>query len=154
PSKGLPPLSEAAAVVGAGVKAPGGLSIDELWSALCAGRSVAEAFVDERLPEGARLTVSRVSGFDPDAYLSAVEVRRLDRAHHLAIGAAQDALDAVGGDLPPLERCAVVCGVGLGASATYEAGLGRLLERGLRGMSPLSIPMAMPSSTASLLSLR
>ena len=142
------------AVVGAGVKAPGGLTIEELWSSLCAGRSIAEPFSDERLPDDARLVVSRVSGFDPGDYLSAVEVRRLDRAHHLAIGAAQDALDSVGGDLPPPERCAVVCGVGLGAPATHEEQLGRLLAHGLRGMSPLGVPMVMPSSTASLLSLR
>ena len=72
--------------------------------------------------------VSRVGGFDPADYLTPVEVRRLDRAHHLAIGAAQDALDAAGPGLPPPERCAVVCGVGLGATATYEAQHERLLD--------------------------
>jgi 3-oxoacyl-[acyl-carrier-protein] synthase II len=142
------------AVVGAGVKAPGGTSVDELWSALCAGRASAEAFVDERLPADARVVVSRVTGFDPGDYLTPVEVRRLDRAHQLAIAAAEDALDFVGRPLPPPERCAVVCGVGLGASATYEEQLGRLLDAGLRSMSPLAIPLAMPNSTASLLSLR
>jgi 3-oxoacyl-[acyl-carrier-protein] synthase II len=141
-------------VVGAGLKAPGGTTVDELWAALRAGRSVAEPYEDERLPADARLVVSRVGGFDPADYLSGVELRRLDRAHQLAMGAAQDALDCLGGRLPPRERCAVVCGVGLGAASTFEEQHERVLRRGLRAMSPLTVPMGMPSATASLLALR
>ena len=106
------------AVVAAGLKAPGGNTIEELWAALCAGRAFAEPFVDSRLPTAADVLVGRVSGFDPSAYCTPVELRRLDRSHLLAIGAAQDAMDAYGGVLPPPERCAVVCGVGFGATAT------------------------------------
>jgi 3-oxoacyl-(acyl-carrier-protein) synthase len=145
---------EPVAVVGAGVKAPGGLTVDELWTSLCDARSTAEVYADQRLPGDARLLVSRVRGFDPSRYLSAVERRRFDRAHQLAIGAAQDALDACAGDLPPRDRCAVVCGVGLGAAAIQEEQHARLLEHGLKGISPLAIPMMMPSAMAALLSLR
>jgi 3-oxoacyl-[acyl-carrier-protein] synthase II len=48
----------------------------------------------------------------------------------------------------------VVCGIGLGASATYEQQFGELARRGPRGMSPLTVPMIMPSSIAARLSLR
>ena len=142
------------AVVGAGVKAPGGSTIDELWDALCAARSTAEVYADDRLPRDARLLVSRVRAFDPSRYLSAVERRRFDRAHQLAIGAAQDAMDSCGPELPPRERCAVVCGVGLGAAAIQEEQHARLLEHGLKGISPLAIPTMMPSALTALLSLR
>jgi acyl transferase domain-containing protein len=37
------------AVVGAGVKAPGGTTVDELWTSLCEARSRAVRFVDARL---------------------------------------------------------------------------------------------------------
>jgi 3-oxoacyl-[acyl-carrier-protein] synthase II len=88
-------------------------------------------------------------------YLSPAERRRLDRSHRLAIAAAQDAIDdAADRPLPPADRCAVVCGVGLGATATYEAQHAALLDMGLRALSPLSIPLVMPSSAAALLSLR
>ena len=40
----------------------------------------------------------------------------------------------------------MVCGVGFGATATYEAQHERLLRDGLRGLSPLVIPVVMPSS--------
>ena len=149
-----PGPAEPVAVVAAGLKAPGGNSPDELWESLCSGRSYAERFEDDRLPDDAPILVGRVSGFDPAAYLSPVEVRRLDRAHQLAVGAAQDAVDQLVGPMPAPERCAVVCGVGLGATATYEAQHANLLTGGLRDLNPLTIPFVMPSAAAALLSLR
>ena len=96
----------------------------------------------------------RVDSFDPSAYLAPREVRRLDRCQQLAIVAAQDAIDDAGIELPAPERCAVVCGVGLGSCATYEQQFLGLIERGPRGVSPFTIPTVMPSSTTVQLSLR
>jgi 3-oxoacyl-[acyl-carrier-protein] synthase II len=141
------------AVVGAGVKTPAGNHAGELWRNLCAGRPSAELFSDDRLPPGTAALVCRVSGFDPAAYLTPVEVRRLDRSHALAIAAAADALGQCG-ELPDPARRAVVCGIGLGAASTYEAQVSGLLRQGVRGVSPLTIPMVMPSSAAAHLSLR
>ena len=142
------------AVVGAGLKTPGGVTVEALWDTLCAGRSTAEVYSDERLPRDARVLVSRVSDFDDSRYLTTVERRRFDRSHRLAIGAAQDAMDDCGSDLPPPERCAVVCGVGLGAAVIQEEQHTRLLEHGLKGISPLAIPTMMPGALTALLSLR
>jgi 3-oxoacyl-[acyl-carrier-protein] synthase II len=142
------------AIVGAGVKAPGGQTVDELWTSLCEARSTAEVYADDRLPGDVRVLVSRVRGFDPRRYLSAVECRRFDRAHHLAIGAAQDAMNSCVSDLPPRGRCAVVCGVSLGAAVIQEDQHERLIAHGLKGISPLAIPTMMPSAVAALLSLR
>ena len=142
-----------AAVVGAGVKTPAGNDVVELWESLCAGRPSAEVFADDRLRQGAAALVCRVSGFDPAAYLTPNEVRRLDRSHALAIGAAADALGQCR-ELPVPARRAVVCGIGLGAASTYEEQVSRLLQGGAHGVSPLTIPMVMPSSVAAHLSLR
>jgi 3-oxoacyl-[acyl-carrier-protein] synthase II len=145
---------EPIAVVGAGVKTPAGSTVETLWDALCAARPTAEVYVDDRLPRDARLLVSRVQDFDSGRYLSPVERRRFDRAHQLAIGAAQDAIEQCDLAFPFRERCAVVCGVGLGAAAIQEEQHGRLLEHGLKGISPLAIPTMMPSAVTALLSLR
>jgi 3-oxoacyl-[acyl-carrier-protein] synthase II len=141
------------AVVGAGVKTPAGNGVGELWRNLCAARPSAKVFEDDRLPPGTAALVCRVSGFDPAAHLTPIEVRRLDRSHALAIGAAADALGQCAA-LPEPARRAVVCGVGLGAASTYEEQASRLLGQGVRGLSPLTIPMVMPSSVAAHLSLR
>jgi 3-oxoacyl-[acyl-carrier-protein] synthase II len=149
-----PAAREPIAVVGAGVKTPAGQTVDELWAALCAGRSTARPFVDRRLPSDARVLVSLADSFDPRAYLTSVEQRRFDRAHQLAVAAAHDAIGECGGRLPPGARCAVVCGVGLGAAHTQEHQHERLLEHGPRAISPLAIPMMMPSTLTALLSMR
>ena len=151
---GVQATREPAAVLSVGVCTPGGNTPDELWASLLASRSTAEPFVDERLAAGADILVSRVTNFDPGSYLTGVEVRRLDRSHHLAIAAAQDAIDALGDVRPPPERCGVVCGVGFGATATYEAQHMLLLDRGARAISPLVIPMLMPNAAAAQLALR
>ena len=141
------------AVTGAGVKTPAGNSVDELWKNLCAGHPTAEVFTDDRLPTGTAALVCRVNGFDPVGYLTPIEARRLDRSHALAIGAAADALGQCG-ELPAPARRAVVCGIGLGAASTQEEQTARLLEQGVRGLSPLAVPIVMPSSIAAHLSLR
>jgi 3-oxoacyl-[acyl-carrier-protein] synthase II len=143
------------AVVGAGVKAPGGNTVDELWASLRAGRSTAARFTDPRFGPSVRVLACRVEGFEPLDYLKPAEVRRTDRSHHLAIGAAQDAVDEAGDrGWPPPERRAVVCGVGYGVAQLVERQVSTLFDHGLKGVSPLAIPMAMPSSVAAHLSLR
>jgi 3-oxoacyl-[acyl-carrier-protein] synthase II len=115
---------------------------------------MATRFDDDRLSADMGMLACRVKGFDPSAYLVPREIRRLDRVQQLAIAAAQDAMDAAGMEMPSPERCAVVCGIGLGASATYEEQFAGLVQRGPRGLSPLTVPTIMPSSTAAQLSLR
>ncbi len=141
-------------VVGAGVTAPGGLTPDQLWVALCEACSLAERFEDDRLPEDVEVLVARVQGLDIGAYLPPVQARRFDRCQHLAVAAAQQAMDGVPWAMPPPDRCAVVCGVGLGANAYYEVQHEHLLRDGLRALNPLTVPVVMPSSTAAVLSLR
>ena len=141
------------AVIGAGVKTPAGNTVDELWKNLCAGHPTAEVFTDDRLPPGTAALVCRVNGFDPASCLTPIEARRLDRSHALAIGAAVDALGQCG-ELPAPARRAVVCGIGLGAASAQEEQTSRLLKEGVRGLSPLAVPIVMPSSAAAHLSLR
>jgi 3-oxoacyl-[acyl-carrier-protein] synthase II len=147
---------EPVAVVGSGVKAPGGCTVDELWESACAGASTARRFVDPRLPADTGLLVCLADAFDVSPYLPPAQARRSDRATQLAVGAAADAMAALAegsGALPVPERCAVVCGVGLGATATYETYHEALLSGGLHALHPLTIPMVMPSAMAAALSL-
>jgi 3-oxoacyl-[acyl-carrier-protein] synthase II len=145
--------SSPVAVVAAGVKTPAGNTADELWRNLCAAQPTAEVYTDERLPPGTAALVCRVTGFDPASYLTPTEARRLDRSHALAIGAAADALSQCA-ELPAPDRRAVVCGIGLGAASAHEEQTARLLQQGVRAVSPLAVPILMPSSVAAHLSLR
>jgi 3-oxoacyl-[acyl-carrier-protein] synthase II len=108
---------------------------------------------DPRLPPGTAALACRVRDLEAGSYLTPAETRRLDRSQALAVAAASEALAGVA-ELPEAERCAVVCGVGLPGASTHEEQLTRLLSDGVRTMSPLTIPLVMPSSVAALLSMR
>lgn len=142
-----------AAVVGVGVKAPGGCSVPELWAALTASRVVMELYDHERHPASVPVVVARVAGFDPTRYVTGRDAARMDRALLLAIGAADDALAEVV-DRPPPHRCAVVCGTGFGMSASIETSARRYERQGLIGMSPFAVLNGMHNSIAAQLALR
>jgi 3-oxoacyl-[acyl-carrier-protein] synthase II len=143
------------AVVGAGVRTPAGDTLDALWAGLCDGSSTAAPFVDDHLGVGVAVLGCRAQTGDLDPYLSVQERRRLGRIQHLAIPAAEDALNAGGGPGPlPSERCAVVAGTGFGAVDVHADEHAQLLERGLRGVRPPAVPVIMPNATAALLAMR
>src|SRR4029453_8446095 len=81
-------------VTGMGVKAPGGLTVDELWASLMEPRPAAAPVT---LFDASELSVGfacEVTGFDPEPYVGPKEVRRTDRVALLGIAASSDALDA------------------------------------------------------------
>src|SRR5690242_5345158 len=141
------------AVVGAGIKAPGGDTLDELWQRLLTGHAAISPFRHPDLPADISLMVGEASGFDPATYVSAAELRRLNRVQLLAIGAAEDALRDCG-DRPPPSRCAVVCGQGYPSSEYLEETYARIATHGLRGLSPMGVPTLMLNSTAAQLAIR
>ncbi len=81
-------------------------------------------------------------------------LRRLSRSHQLALTAAAEALESLPFDLPSPDRCAVSVGVGYGASDYTETQLANLDAKGWRGVNPLAIPLIMPNSIASHLSIQ
>src|SRR5262249_46149613 len=143
------------AVVGAGVRTPAGATLDALWTGLCDGRSTAAPYIDTHLGTEAPGLGCRTPDEDLDRYIGLQERRRMGRIQLLAIPAAQDAIDASGGPgLTGPDRCAVVVGTGFGAVDVHASEHAQLLERGLRGVHPLAVPMIMPNSTAALLAIR
>jgi len=141
------------AVIGAGVKAPGGPGLDGLWQRLLAGRPAMSRYRHPDLPEKISLVTAEVTGFDPGSYLTPAEQRRLPRVHLLAIGAADDALRDCP-DRPSPARCAVVCGQSYPSAAFLDEGYAKIAAHGIRGLSPLSVPMMMVNSVAAHLAMR
>lgn len=146
-------MNVAATVVGAGVVAPGGATLDDLWMTIRnADGTRAEVVGYEELPDIAVLGC-RASGFDPAERLERHELRRLDRSHQMAFWAADDAM-AAAGESPPPDRCAVVVGTGFGAAEFQAQQQRAFMTRGFRALSPLTIPVVMQNSIAAHLSMR
>jgi 3-oxoacyl-[acyl-carrier-protein] synthase II len=145
-----------ATVTGIGLLTPVGRGIDEVFDALCAGRSgLREPPADH--PVGKSV---QVGGFLPEidttAILAGPEAGTLDRIVVLALLTAQDALDdagiVVGRDVEP-ERVAVVIG-GVGGMASMERQVLRRAERGRAGVSPYLLPGILPNMPAARVAIK
>jgi 3-oxoacyl-[acyl-carrier-protein] synthase II len=145
------------AVTGMGVKAPGGLTVDELWDSLIAARPAAGPVTSFDAAEHSVGFACEVDGFDPVPYVGPKEVRRTDRAALLGIAAAADAVDQATADAPlgadPL-RCGVVAGSGIGGIRTLEDQVIGYAERGPGKVGPFLVPMMMANATAALVGIR
>ncbi len=126
-------------VTGVGAVTPLGLTAEETWQGLLAGRSgigPITQFDPSHLP--VRIA-GEVKGFDPARYMPFKEARRVSRASQLALAAAQEAL-AMAGLTPPLgERAGVVVGTGIGGLEWAFAQARLLWERGWERVSPFAI---------------
>ncbi|MDW8069051.1 MAG: beta-ketoacyl-ACP synthase II [Anaerolineae bacterium] len=135
-------------VTGVGAVTPLGLTAEETWQGLLAGRSgigPITQFDSSHLP--VRIA-GEVKGFDPGRYMPPREVRRIARASQLALAAAQEAVAMAG--LPPHlgERASVVIGTGIGGLEWAFAQARVLWEQGWERVSPFGIPASLPNMPA------
>jgi 3-oxoacyl-[acyl-carrier-protein] synthase II len=137
----------AVTVTGIGLVTSVGLLLDEVFDALCTGRSGLR-----RPPEGHPLHgLIDVAGFGPEidatTVMPATEARTVDRYIVMAMVAAGQALsDAgieVGRDVDPYRIAVVVSGTG--GLATLESQVVRRTEKGRLGVSPYLLPGMLPN---------
>ncbi|MFD5467508.1 beta-ketoacyl-[acyl-carrier-protein] synthase family protein [Kitasatospora sp. NPDC127059] len=138
-----PPL----AVTGIGLVTPAGCGAERTWRGVLDGRPAAAPD-----PELAGLPVvlsCRVPG-DQAVLGGGRQPWRLDRATHLALAAAREAVDDAG--LEPARwdpsRVAVVLGSAAGGVGSYERAVERLLTRGSSAVSALALPAFLPNMAA------
>jgi 3-oxoacyl-(acyl-carrier-protein) synthase len=145
-------------ITGEGVICAAGRGRDRLSRYLDAGQSALHP-LPPALDDPAFLC--RRAGTVPDEVMAQAcadvgVVGRDDRSVKLALLAAHDALASAGllGDADACASCSSIIGTGVGAlSPMLEAASG-LAARGVRGVRPTAIPRAMPSTAASVVSIR
>jgi 3-oxoacyl-[acyl-carrier-protein] synthase II len=83
-----------------------------------------------------------VKGFNPEPYLDAKSVRRLDRFTQFALVAAHAAVKDSGLDVSKEDpyRCGVILGSGIGGLNEFEEQHGRYIHEGPGRISPFTIP--------------
>jgi 3-oxoacyl-[acyl-carrier-protein] synthase II len=143
-------------VTGLGVKAPTGLTLDDLWTGLLAGRSAARPITLFDASQHSVDFACEVPDFDAVPYVGPKEVRRTDRAALLGVAAAADAVADATSDAPfgadPL-RCGVVAGSGVGGIRTLEDQVIGYAEKGPSKVGPFLVPMMMANATAALIGI-
>ncbi|WP_158839828.1 beta-ketoacyl-[acyl-carrier-protein] synthase family protein [Saccharothrix deserti] len=149
-------MSRNVAVTGIGLVSPVGTAVEEVFDAVCAGRSGVV-----RPPEGHALHgVVEVAAFAPaidaESVLPAKDARVVDRSIVMALRAAEDALaDAgieVGRDVDPFRVAVVLSGVG-GLETLADQAVERS-KRGRLGVSPFMLPGVLPNMAAARIAIK
>lgn len=128
-------------VTGIGAVTPLGLTAEESWESLLAGRSGIGAitrFDSSVLPVH---IAGEVKGFQPELFMDRKEVRRTSRASHLVVAAVRMALaDAkLPEPIPNPERVGTVVGTGAGGLEVVDRELTTLRTRGFDRVNPFAL---------------
>jgi len=147
-------------VTGMGTVNPIGHSVPEFWSALTEGRS----------------GIRRIARFDPAPFTSQIggevqnwetvpdncahlvdprEARRMDRFAQFAVAAAIEAVADSGLDFAreDRDRCGVIVGTGIGGLQELEDQHRRMMEKGPKRVSPLTVPKLMGNAACGNISI-
>ena len=143
-------------ITGMGVVTALGDTLDQFWSALCAGQSGVGPLTlfdttDFKVHFG-----GQVHDWDPVARFGAKEARHLDRFAQFAMAASISAVADAGIDfatLPP-HACGVILGSGIGGLNEFESQHSVCREKGPSRISPFTIPKLMVNAASGQVSIR
>jgi 3-oxoacyl-[acyl-carrier-protein] synthase II len=142
-------------VTGLGAITPVGLTAEETWQALAAGRSGVGRLTHFDASALPVQIAAEVKGFDSSLYFDGKTAGRLERFTQFALAAATQALRDAGLTVTEdnAERIGVVMNTGGGGVGLVERETAVLAERGPRRVSPLFVPMMMPNIGACQVSI-
>jgi len=133
-----------------------GLTVEETWAGLVAGRSGIGPITQFDASELPVRIAGEVKGFDPTVYIDFKEARRMARCSQLALAAGIQAMaDAgLGERVPDPERAGVVMGTGLGGLDATLEGWDTFKTKGLRRVNPFTATASLCNMPAHHLSLQ
>ena len=130
-------------VTGIGVISPLGIGLEKNWEAVCSGTSGIGPITRFDCSDFPVTIAGEVRGFDPEAYISHKEVKKMDTFIHYALTCAILAHEDSGIEVTEAnaERVGVLVGVGLGGLPAIEKYHLVCLEKGPKKITPFFIPM-------------
>lgn len=142
-------------ITGLGCVTPLAESHEELFEALCQGKSgvsYIESFDTSEFPVKIG---GEIKSFDPGRYLNIRDAKRMDRFTQMAVASAVQAVKDSGLDFENenKHRCGVIVGTGIGGIKEIEDQHIRLLEKGPRKVSPFCVPKLMGNAACGCISI-
>lgn len=141
-------------VTGTGVVTPIGLTVDEVWTSMKAGKSGVTALEGFPLEDLKILIAAQIKDFDPKVRLKHFQrdklVMHADRYSWFAAAAADEAVKQSGLSFPVADpyRSACIIGSGAGGLVTYENSYRALFLEGKRATHPLTLLRIIGSSAS------
>ena len=145
--------SKRVVITGVGCTTAAGITTDESWAALLAGKS-AVSRIENFDPGGFRTQIAaEIKGLDVAPWIDAKDAKRMDRSVQLMAVAAKQCIDPVDLDSLDRNRAGVVIGSGIGGLWTLQRQHEILINRGPNKVSPFFIPMIISDMSAGHLSI-
>jgi 3-oxoacyl-[acyl-carrier-protein] synthase II len=144
-------------ITGLGVITSLGESVDEMWDAICAGKSGIKNISRWDASAYPARFGGECTNFDVARYgLDRREAKRLDRFGQFGLAASVNAVNDSGIDFTKEDtyRCGVVIGSGIGGLETLEEEHGVMLQRGMSRVSPFTVPRLMVNAASGNVSIR
>jgi 3-oxoacyl-[acyl-carrier-protein] synthase II len=143
-------------VTGLGVITSLGESVDEVWDALCAGKSGIGPITRWDTSTYPVKIGGECTHFDVTKYgIDVREAKRLDRFGQFGLAASVNAVKDSGIDFEKEDRfrCGVIIGTGIGGIETIEEQHLILNERGVSRVSPFTVPRLMANAASGNVSI-
>lgn len=152
-------------ITGMGAISPLGTGVEKTWTRLLGGRSgigrLPEKIAEDLPCKVAGLVPSieddPAAGFAPDLFVAPKDQRKMDRFILLALAASAEALEQAGW-APSTEeqrqRTATVIATGIGGFHTITDAVTTVAERGVRRLSPFTVPSFLANLAAGQVSIR
>ncbi|NEQ98646.1 MAG: beta-ketoacyl-ACP synthase II [Cyanothece sp. SIO2G6] len=139
-------------VTGLGALTPIGNTVDEYWQGLMAGKSGIGPITLFDAADHACRIAGEVKGFEPSAYMSAKDAKRMDRFSQFAIAAAKQAIADAKLKITDenAESVGVLIGTGVGGLKVMEEQKAILIKKGPSRVSPFTVPTMISNMAAGL----
>jgi 3-oxoacyl-[acyl-carrier-protein] synthase II len=142
-------------ITGLGCVTALGESVDELFAALCDGRSGVSAIESFDTSAYPVRFGGEVKSFDITKHFDPRESKRMDRFTQFAVVAAKQAVSDSGLDFSKEDvyRIGSIVGTGIGGIKEIEDQHRKLLEKGVRQVSPFTVPRLMANAACGTIAI-
>jgi 3-oxoacyl-[acyl-carrier-protein] synthase II len=143
------------AITGIGFVTPIGSDLETVWSNMVEGVSGVGPITHFDASGYSTRIAAEVTDFDPERYMDRKTARHIGRYCQFALGASQQALAHAG--LNPAEMdpddVGVIVSSGIGGMEEIEKSHTALMERGVRRISPFTVPMMIADMAAGIVAI-
>lgn len=143
-------------ITGMGILSPIGNNLEENKNALKEGKCGIDAITYFNTENSKVKVAGELKGCDLTEFLTAKEVKRMDRFVSLAMIAAKEAMEDSGFakcDNFEGDRAGTLIATGIGGLVSIEQQHERLLEKGMRGITPFFVPGAISNIAAAKIAI-
>jgi len=136
-------LKRRVVVTGLGLVTPLGIGVEKTWPAIIAGTSGVGRITRFDASDLPSQIAAEVKDFDPADFIEKKEIKKMDKFIQFGVAAAKMAVEDSGLRITDAiaERVGVYVGSGMGGLPAIEATHSKLLEGGVKKVSPFFIPM-------------